>query len=255
MSSEIAEHGYGEDLRRRMRRRFVLLAIAVSVALASAVGLWWAQKAMTAGVPAGEAPLLRADGRPVKMRPQEPGGVTVPNQDRLILDPNAGKGRVEQLLPPPEEPLPPSALPQPEPPQPVAAPEPPPAAAPPPPVTAAPLTPPPANAPQPTQTAAPAAPPPPAPAAHQPVPAAPKPGQVRLQLGAVRSEALAKSEWDRLRRQHADLLGSFGLAVSRVEDPSRGTFYRLQAGPVESASADRICGELKRRNVGCLIVR
>jgi hypothetical protein len=252
MSAETAEHGYGEDLRRRLRRRLILLGVAVAVAALAAGGLWWAQRLMTASVPPGEAPLLRADGRPFKTRPQDPGGMTVPNIDRLIYEPGAGKSKVEHLLPPPEEPLPREALPQPapepSPPPAVAAappsPEPPPAAAPPAPVTAAPLAP-----------AAPATAPAPAPEPPPAAPAKAASGGVRLQVGAVRSEAAARSEWERLRRQNADLLGPLSLAVARFDDPSRGTFFRLQAGPVDAAAAERICGELKRRHVGCIIVR
>lgn len=266
MSADIAEHGYGEDLRRRLRRRLILLGVAVGVAAVSAGGLWWAQKAMTASAPPGEAPLLHADGRPFKMRPQDPGGMTVPNVGRAIYEQGAAKDKVENLLPPPEEPLPREALPQPAPesaPPPAPplvttapTPEPPPAAAPPAPVTAAPLAPqaPPAAAPTPPPAAAQpqsAAPAPPAPEQHATAPA--KPGAVRVQLGAVRSESAARTEWDRLRRQNADLLGQLGLSVSRLED-RRGTFFRIQAGPVESAQAERICGELKRRHVGCIIV-
>jgi hypothetical protein len=263
MSADIAEHGYGEALRRRLRRRLILLGVAVGVAALSAGGLWWAQRLMTASVPPGEAPLLRADGRPFKTRPQDPGGMTVPNMDRLIYESGAGKNRVEHLLPAPEEPLPRPAAPQPAPepavPPPASAaspaapaPEPPPAAAPPAPVAAAPL-PPAAPAPAP---AAPAAPPPPAAPPQQAAsPSKPASGGVRVQVGAVRSEAAAKSEWERLRRQNADLLGPLGLAVARFEDPGRGTFFRLQAGPVDAAAAERICGELERRHVGCIIVR
>jgi cell division septation protein DedD len=258
MSAGLAEHGYGEGLRRRLRRRLMLAAIAIGVAMASAGGLWWAQKLMTAGLPPGEAPLLRADGRPFKMRPQDRGGMAVPNVDRLIYEPDAAKNTVEHLLPPPEEPLPPSALPgrTPGPPPGAGAaqaasppPEPPPAAAP----QKVDAAPPPAPAP--SQAAAPRPPAAtPAPEPHAGAP--PKPaGSVRLQLGAVRSESGARTEWERLRQRHADLLGSLGLAVTRFDDPSRGTFFRLQAGPVDAAAAERICGELKRRRVGCLVVR
>jgi hypothetical protein len=37
----------------------------------------------------------------------------------------------------------------------------------------------------------------------------------------------------------------------RADLGDRGVFYRLLTAPV--AEADRICNELKRRNVGCLI--
>jgi cell division septation protein DedD len=81
-------------------------------------------------------------------------------------------------------------------------------------------------------------------------------GGFRLQLGAVRSESAAKQEWARLKQANKDLLGAYGAAWPRVALGDRGTFYRLQAGPIRDAStAERICNELKHRNVGCILVR
>ena len=36
------------------------------------------------------APLIEADARPIKVRPDNPGGLRVPNQDELIFDRNRG---------------------------------------------------------------------------------------------------------------------------------------------------------------------
>jgi hypothetical protein len=36
------------------------------------------------------APLIEADARPIKIRPDNPGGLRVPNQDELIFDRNRG---------------------------------------------------------------------------------------------------------------------------------------------------------------------
>ena len=53
-------------------------------------------------------PVVRADSKPVKVRPEKPGGMTVPNQDKLVYDrlgdPAGDSSQVERLLPPPEEP-------------------------------------------------------------------------------------------------------------------------------------------------------
>lgn len=56
------------------------------------------------------APILRADTSPTKIRPEQPGGMEVPHQDKLVYDrlnPNAAAapGEVERLLPPPEAPM------------------------------------------------------------------------------------------------------------------------------------------------------
>jgi hypothetical protein len=63
-------------------------------------------------------PVIKADGRPVKARPEQPGGIQVPNQDKLVfdrLDPEAAPPIVERLLPPPETPLPRPVAPPPPP--------------------------------------------------------------------------------------------------------------------------------------------
>lgn len=57
----------------------------------------------------GGIPLLTADTTPTKMRPEQPGGMQVPHQDKLVYERLSDGGTrpgVERLLPPPEEPLP-----------------------------------------------------------------------------------------------------------------------------------------------------
>jgi hypothetical protein len=59
-----------------------------------------------------EIPVIRADLSPIKVRPENPGGLQVPDRDKLVYDRilNNGSGEtratVERLLPPPETPLP-----------------------------------------------------------------------------------------------------------------------------------------------------
>jgi hypothetical protein len=251
MTADVVEHGYGEGLRQRTRRRLVAALFGAGVAAASAGGLWWTWHAMVGARPPGEVPLLKADGRPWKVRPEQPGGYQVPNQDMFLYDPNNPNRRIERLLPPPEEPLPRSALPAPPPAEPAPAP-PPPAVVP---EEAIAALPPPSATPEALPPAAPPAVP--SPAAPPPVAAvaeAHKDG-LRLQIASLRSPEAAQSEWERVKRQHGDLLGGFTLTVARHDD-QRGTFYRVQVGPVaDTAQAERICAELKRRSIGCNLVR
>jgi cell division septation protein DedD len=77
-----------------------------------------------------------------------------------------------------------------------------------------------------------------------------------LQLGAGRSAEAAKQEGERLRQRQADLLGTLSLITPRVDLGERGTFYRIQVGPIaDAAQAERRCNELKRRGVGCILVK
>jgi cell division septation protein DedD len=232
--------------RRRLRGP---LLIFVVMAL-SAGGLWVAYNSSQTRAP-GDVPVIQADQGTTKTRPQQPGGMAIPDQDKLVYNQGKGPPQVEKLLPPPEVPLPRPA------PSGEAASATPAAPA----VAVTPAVPPPAQPPATPATAVPtttapavaAVPPPPAPA--PPVPVAAVTGY-RLQLGALRSEEAARHEWEKLKKAHGDLLGALNAAWPRADLGERGIYYRIQAGPVgDVATAEQLCGELKRRNVGCILVR
>jgi hypothetical protein len=176
------------------------------------------------------------------VRPEKPGGMEVPDRDKLIY--TQKHAAVEHLLPPPEKPMPrptaPSAA------APPASPQPPPLPAGAGAANQAPLAQPQQPAGKPPAKAEAAA------TAAKPA-AAQKTGGTRVQLASVRSEEAARQEWDRIRRANPDLLGSVSATPVRADLGDKGVFYRLQTAPI--ADADRICGELKRRNFGCLIAR
>jgi hypothetical protein len=72
----------------------------------------------------------------------------------------------------------------------------------------------------------------------------------------VKSAEAAKQGWERIKHQNGDLLGALGFSAVRADLGERGVFYRIQAGPVgDAAEAERTCNELKRRNLGCILVR
>ena len=79
----------------------------------------------------------------------------------------------------------------------------------------------------------------------------------QVQLAAVRSPERAKSEWFRLKSKHADLLKDYSLKVVRADlGSSKGVFFRLRAGPIDGeGAAKKLCENLSKRKVGCLIVR
>src|SRR6266436_8380773 len=173
-------------------RRVLATALALLVMGLFGGGLWFAyvQGTRHAGgdAPGGSVPLIRADERPTKVKPEKPGGMEIPDRDKLIYNPT--RPAVERLLPPPEKPLP---RPAPPPPSPSPQREQPPATASS--TPASPPAPPPAAIPQAQQLAA--APPgktPPAQAAP-PKTAATGAAGTRLQLGSVRSEDAARQEW------------------------------------------------------------
>ena len=235
-----------EDRARPRFRGLVASLVALVVIGVFAGSLWFAyqQGIKRGGVITGAAdvPLIRADERPTKVRPEKPGGMEVPDRDKLIY--TQKRAVVEHLLPPPEKPMPRPAAPS------AAAPS---ASPQPPPVPAG------AGAGNPAPLAQPQQPAgkPPAKAeaaatAAKPA-AAQKTGGTRVQLASVRSEEAARQEWDRIRRANPDLLGNVSATPVRADLGDKGVFYRLLTAPI--ADADRICGELKRRNIGCVIAR
>ena len=258
------------------RRRLFLAAGALLLLAVFAVGIWYAYRLGVEAGSDGDVPLIAADPQPAKVKPADPGGLEVPHQDVTVYQrfaQRAAKPAEEQLLPEPEQPLAkPPPLPAPAEP---AAPEQPGEAAAPDapqqgtaaPTAAAPEAERPAE-PQPVpeaQVEQPVQPPPPPPAAAPaPPPAAPPAASgpaagsgYRVQLASLRSEAEAREAWNRLKSRHSDLLGRLQLSLVRVDlGGGKGVFHRVQAGPLsEKMLADIVCSELKRRNVGCIVVQ
>ena len=238
-------------------------------------------------------PVVRADNTPVKLRPEDPGGMQVPNQGRIIYETIEGRKKqaiIEQLIPREETPLRvpgfsarnENTLSNK--------------------IVSVPLN----TEPKKLKTAlnsknslskvlkvdkppsldlisnlAPPAPPIPLSAAQSkniaklPNKASKKildltenevkksiklangPHDYRVQIAATKSEESARLEWLRLRKFHLDLLGNLALHVTKADlGGTKGVFYRLRLGPLSNeAVARKLCDDLKKRKVGCLIVK
>ena len=255
----------------------VVLAVA-AIALASG---WLSGGSERMARSSAEIPLIKADEAPLKVRPEDPGGMEVPNRDMLVYRRFEGGNEpppVERLLPSAEQPV--------VPPRPKAAPgreveivE----------AESVPtdtrpkeeaIWPPPEEdkgrvmMPKPSKEA-PAAvkaeevakpePPPvpekpmaPAPRVAPAPASSPKPvaGAYQVQLVAVRSREQAQASWGRLSKKHADLLGGLRPNIVRADLGSKGVIYRLRAGPAgDEGKARALCASLAKRKVDCLVVR
>lgn len=244
--------------RKKWTRRILTIGIALGALTAFVVIVFNAYD--RGKQPAGDkaAPIIKAEKGPLKVRPKQPGGMDVPNQDKQVyrrISPVEHPPQVEHLIPPPEV-----DVSRPPPPAQTAAVPPPPAGAPalaqPPPAIVAPPIPPPV-------AAAPAgakAPEPPPRVASLPAPAPRTPaavgGRYRVQIAALRSEAAAKRNWASLTKRYADLFGGLQPSVERVDLGPKGVFYRLQAGPfADEAAARAMCSRAKQRKLGCIVVK
>lgn len=230
-----------------------MLAIGGGIAAAVVVGggvMWGIMRASGPHT----VPVIEADPRPFKVRPDDPGGLRVPNQDELIFERNRGSNAqppAAHLAPEPEAPRIDALRAQ------VAQPSRP---APSEDITLAPRGGAPAAAPAP-QAAAPAV----APAAPAPAPAAepapthfaPAPnGRVRIQVGALTSDEAARGEWERLAGRYPELFGAFRPQVVRFEREGQTTLYRLRTGGFADVAAARaFCDQAREKRIPCIIIR
>ena len=199
------------------------------------------------------APLIEADARPIKIRPDNPGGLRVPNQDELIFDRNRGARPAAQggLAPEAERPrvdqlraqLAERAAQE-----------------------AARNAPPPSPAP--AQPAAPATPSAPATASALNAPSLPAPvpataerfapvanGRAQVQLGALPSEAAARGEWERLQKRVPELLGNRRVTLAPFDREGQTTLYRIRTGGfADATNARAFCEEMKTRSIPCMVI-
>jgi hypothetical protein len=245
-------------------RRLLLAAGAIGGTLVLLVGAW----SLTGhGSSGGGLTVVEAASTPLKVKPADPGGMTVLGKAASI---RSGKPDGDTVLaPPPEAPklqalreqaaaeeaarkeaaakL--AAARHPPEPKPVVA------EAPPAPPTAEPVA---------LRTALPPVPPIPpgppprsAPVAAAPAPAAPaRPaahGGTQVQLAALQSEAAAINEWHRLERRMPGLLDGKQPTVMKVQHDGR-VFYRLRTGGFSgSGEAGKFCSEVKAKGGGCTV--
>ncbi|HEY4166765.1 MAG TPA: SPOR domain-containing protein [Reyranella sp.] len=254
------------------RRRGAILTFMVSFAAIASFGgvVWWAHNQdVRAGGQGLEPLVVQAPTTPTRIKPENAGGLIPPDQDKEVynrISPGAVPVQPEKLLPGPTTPkLPPGGMPLPT------APKEPDASKAPTPIQsangAAPATTPTPAATTPTPT-----PPPNAPTVTQ-APSTTPPaseggtsiasliegisgptGGWRVQLASAKSEEVAKSTWAKLQAAHGDVLANLRMQPTKVDLGDKGTWYRVQAGPLDEKQAHSICGTLKSRRTDCVVV-
>ncbi len=233
-------------------RRLPLVVAGLAVLIfAASVGYAYRQ-GMVDARGGGEVPTVRAEDGPTRLKPEEPGGLQVPNQDKLVYERMTGARpgeHVERLLPPPEMPLPkPSEAPsQPESDIKVGV------------TTSVALKLPKAKPETPAAALAKPTPGkaddglPPLPTAR---PTTLPSGSFGLQLAALRDPNAIPPLWRKLQASHDGILGKLRVKILRITVAEKGVFHRLLAGPYPTEATARVaCQSLKSRNQDCFVVR
>ena len=79
-------------------------------------------------------------------------------------------------------------------------------------------------------------------------------GTYLLQLSAVRSADAVPEEWSRLKRRYPEL-AAMTSSTHKIDVPDKGTFYRIEAGPLDEATAKSTCTNLRGQGLGCIVVK
>lgn len=106
-SEESYEARHERRFDRARRKKGVLIGVLIGVVIAVVVAcLTFGRFVSVYRASDGGVPLIKADRAPVKVRPATPGGMEVPNQDKLIYERLRENDtvRVEKLMPAPERP-------------------------------------------------------------------------------------------------------------------------------------------------------
>ena len=192
--------------------------------------------------------------KPVKVRPENPGGMVIPDQDKVIysrLTQDAIPAKVEKLFPEEEKPVMPEVVAEPVVPDEIAVfqdedvkviqlDEP---------VESAPVQVPEVvvekqqeKAPAKTVEVPKA----------EPVAAAPK-GEWKVQLFSSTDKAKVEKEWKLISKKQKALVSDMPMQIVPAKIPGKGTFYRLQIGAFETRQmASNLCAKLKKQKQECI---
>lgn len=239
-------------------KKLALIAAGVGGALVVLVGVWGAVGHRPAGVP-----VIAADSRPIRVRPENPGGLQVAGANDEILSGGDTDGEAGgKLAPAAEMPAPQAlraqqdaaraaedaaksvpapaltaSLPAPSqtvPHQAVHESHPPPMAA----LPAQRPAPPPAQHPAPTASSA---------------PAQTQPGGRQVQLAALGSEEAARTEWQHLAKRMPDLFNGRRPAFSKTEHDGHALWRLRIGGFTDTAQATIFCERVRAKGAGCSV--
>jgi SPOR domain len=221
----IPRHRQGMD---PATRRLAMIAGGLGGVLLMVVGGWTLIGHRNAAVP-----VVQADSRPIRVKPENPGGMQLAGADADILS-GSTEAKDGRLAPAPEVPAPQAVTAPAAPAPPVTAPVP--AAVP---ATAKPV----AAKPAPVQPAA----------AQEKRPTASPANGAMVQLTAVNSEDAAKSEWQRLSKRLPDLLGQRKPAFSKTEHDGKAMWRVRTGGFADIAQATAFCEKVRAKGAGCSV--
>jgi len=233
-----------------MTRKLLIAAVGLGGVLLAGMGGW-----ALLGHHSGPVPVIEADTRPLRVKPDNAGGMQVAGADEQVMGEQSRS--VQGMAPRAEAPAPQALRAQqqlpPLPDAPAAAiPVPGPAATPSPSAVASSGVSPLPDTPRSPARAGAAAAKPAVPAAA-PAAAPPAAGVTLVQLAAVDTEQGAQAEWQRLAKRMPDALGDRRLVLQRAERDGKAVWRVRTGGFSDVADATAFCSRLRAKGASCTI--
>ncbi len=76
-----------------------------------------------------------------------------------------------------------------------------------------------------------------------------------VQLGSFPEQQVAQGELKKIQAKYSDTLGKVKLNLVQADLGAKGTYYRVQGGPISDAQARSICAKLWSQRAPCIVVR
>jgi cell division septation protein DedD len=78
----------------------------------------------------------------------------------------------------------------------------------------------------------------------------------RVQLASFKTQKEVSAEWDKIQKHHEQLVKKHKHIIARKEIAGKGTYYRLQLGPISSESDARmLCKKLMSSDQNCFVIK
>ena len=77
----------------------------------------------------------------------------------------------------------------------------------------------------------------------------------RVQLASLAKQKAADKFWKQMKKKHPTFFGEMLGRVVKIKLKSRGTFYRVQGDAISRNTAEKICKIMKIKKQACLVVK
>ena len=77
----------------------------------------------------------------------------------------------------------------------------------------------------------------------------------RVQLASLAKQKAADQFWKQMKKKHPTLFGEMLGRIVKIKLKSKGTFYRVQGDAISRNTAEKICKIMKTKKQACLVVK